>query len=256
MRALTNTKDDGLIDEAEPRPLAPIVGPLVVQGNRTAMTFHCVTGRNFTNTGLPTQRSSDTCFIKGFKDSYSITSNSGVPWRHRRIVFSVRNNLIFRTQDETPGSGGGFRWTPILQNGGDYYRNMIDISYNSYASVRDYLISFLFEGDIGKDWSSYTNAKVATKRLTLHSDRTVLLNAGSERGVTRFTRRYDSFNKNMYYDTDEIGSDEKGSIPFASNSVHGLGDVYIVDLFTPHGFGNAGDRLMVDTQSTFYWHEK
>nr|QJB18649.1 MAG: capsid protein [Genomoviridae sp.] len=257
MRALTNVDANGNLVSTDPRASAPNFNNLKVRGNRTSVSLFCPTARGYSfNDRLDTLRNSDTCFMRGFCDTYDVTSNSGVPWHHRRIVFSCKGNRSLRGPDSDGGSTGPFPWTPALVDSGDYYRNMMDISSTDYSGIRDYLTNYVFDGEAGTDWNSWLNAKCARDRITLHSDRTVLLNPGNERGMTKKYRRYDSYNRNLHYDTDERGSDNKGFTPWAAEKTAGMGDVFVVDIFSPHAFGTADDLLDVNVQSTLYWHEK
>lgn len=257
MRALTNVNTAGGLNATNPRATAPSTNDLFIRGDHTAITVHSITARDFSfNDRVNTTRNSDTCFMKGFVDSYDVTTNSGLSWQHRRIVFSAKGLNALRVSYDDGGSTGPFTWPPQLTDGGDYYRNMMDIQYSDYADLRTYITSYLFDGEVNIDWNSWTNAKLAKQRFTVHSDRTVIFNAGNERGMNKKYRMYDAFNRNLYYDVDEQGTEGKGTTPWAANRTAGMGDAWVVDIFAPHSFGNGDDRMQVNVQSTLYWHEK
>ena len=63
----------------------------------------------------------------------------------------------------------------------------------------------LFEGAGNVDWADVNSAKVDTRRIDLHYDKTITINSGNSSGVFRTYRRWHPMNKNLVYDDDQDG---------------------------------------------------
>lgn len=62
-------------------------------------------------------------------------------------------------------------------------------------------------------------------------------------------------NKNLVYDDDESGDQEATSYQSVESKA-GMGDYYVLDLIQAGSGGGTGDVILVQANSTLYWHEK
>jgi len=59
----------------------------------------------------------------------------------------------------------------------------------------------------------------------------------------------------LIYDEDEVG-DETANRLLSSQSPRSMGDVYVIDFFSPELGGTADDELRLLPTGTLYWHER
>lgn len=210
----------------------------------------CATGRSMVTgstqpplSALEATRTSSTVFMRGLKERCEITTNNGLPWQWRRIVFSVKNLW----NDFTYTSS--FSTVSLTSNG---YRRTVN---EAWGLNRDMVLSYLFRGTRSLDWNDEITAPIDSRRLTIHYDKVRTIASGNERGVVRSYRMWHPFNKNLVYDDDELGSDEATAV-YSVGSKAGMGDVYVIDIFKPRGGSTSSDQLAFGPNATLYWHEK
>jgi len=190
-----------------------------------------------------TLRNTSDVYMKGYRELLSVTPNSGINWKWRRIVF------------ETKGTRPDPAGVSILTSDG-YKRLWKLLPDATFAGITD----SLFEGKENKDWSNSFMGKVDTNNYTVRYDKTVVLKSGNDNAHEHNFRHYFPFNRRFVYDDDENGlsEDNRG---WAVQGKAGMGDVFILDYFvdvggvTPGG-EEPGDVLYLRSQSTLYWHEK
>ena len=188
-------------------------------------------------------RETDRIFVRGFKESITLTSNSPASWRWRRVVFALKGFVDQLLPGLTAASGAQ-----------GYVRLIPDFSTAAATTSRNLLESILFRGAAGTDWQTVFTAKVDTQRVTLLSDKVRTLNSGNSNGRFFKHRQWYPINKTLLYGNDETGETENAT----QNSVlskPGIGDIFVVDFFECAS-GNAADQLYFEPECTFYWHEK
>lgn len=209
----------------------------------------CPTAREFE----PTQndladRNAQTIYARGYREQTDLRLSGSQPYRWRRIVFSCKGLPDkFLTQDPTFGTS----YFSLQVSPAGYVRQSNVLPVNAFAIVN----SVVFKGTISNDWISPMNAKTDTQKLTIHSDRSMVLNPGNQSGLFRNVKNWYPLNKNLTYSDDEAGtsiSTSRFSSPYDRRT---MGDLFIYDLF--ESISNVQDsQLLVRHQGTFYWHEK
>jgi len=214
-------------------------------GSSTSYVF-CPTYRT-RGLGVNTEalRESDTIYRKGYREVVTLSPNKGTTWKWRRIVFETRGFRPITTNVSVLTSSG---WRRLWQA--------------FPTAERDALWASLFEGG-NPDWSTNFTAKVDTNMVKLHSDKIRYLRSGNDSAHEHRFRCYYPFEKNMTYVGDEDGLDIKSdaSTGYAAPGMKGMGDVFIIDMFTdiggtPPSPGVTGDFLSIRIDATDYWHEK
>lgn len=227
-------------------------GNFAVQGiNPTADPvgfLFCPTARVFEGTQNDlSDRNAQTIFARGYREWTDIRMSGAQPFRWRRIVFSAKglpdkflaaDPTFISAYYSTTTTSGYVRQSNVLPSG-------------AFGIVN----SILFKGVASVDWSTPMSAKVDTQKLTVHSDKSMVLNPGNQSGLLRNVKNWYPLNRNLTYGDDEAGTGLLTS-PFASPlDRHGMGDLFIYDLF--ESVSNTADTTLgVRHQGTFFWHEK
>lgn len=188
-------------------------------------------------------RTATTVFVRGLKERIEITTNNGLPWQWRRIVFAQKGMWNDITQTST------FQLSSLTSSG---YRRLVN---EAWGTSRSFLTNYLFRGVVGNDWNDEINAPIDTRRVTVLYDKTRAISSGNERGVMRTYKLWHGINKNLVYDDDENGGAEDSSA-FSVSSKAGIGDIYVIDIFRPRGGSVPGDQLAFGPSATLYWHER
>lgn len=189
-------------------------------------------------------RGRTTVFMRGLKERLTLTTNNGLPWQWRRIVFATKGFAA-----PFP-FGGNF----YLYNNSNYgYRR----TWNETPtpSIRLNLTAPMFKGVEGVDWKDEIVAPIDTSRITLLYDKVRMITSGNDRGAMKSYSMWHGINKNFIYDDDEDAGKVVAS-PWHTLAKQGVGDVMIVDIFRPRGGSSATDTLSVGSSTTLYWHEK
>jgi len=206
------------------------------QGSQSIFMF-CATARekDFAASGLPSERGASTVFWKGVSEAVSLTVATGVAWKWRRLVFSSKGLRENSTTIELSPGGWARPW-------------------NAYGDATT--LSRLFQGTQGIDFNSYMLAKPNRDLMTIMYDKTRVLRSGNASPHEHHVKMWHGLNKTMYYDDDENGTVVPGvTNRWAAISNHGLGDVYIMDIFDCID-GVAADKITIRSHTTAYWHEK
>jgi len=186
-------------------------------------------------------RTSSTTYVKGLRERISLQTNSGLLWTWRRIVFDYKGTASYF---------GPLLPTNVLTSGG-YARGLVEVTGTSLSNLQ----SLVFDGTQGTDWRDPLTAKVDSSLINLHSDKTIIIKPDLATGTIKNLTWYYPFEKNLHYQEDEIGGEATDGL-YASQGKAGMGDVIIYDIIAPKGGGDFADRMTVDIQSTYYWHEK
>lgn len=196
------------------------------------------------NQYLATARNAETCFMRGLKEHVRIQTNSPLPWKWRRVCFTLKGDFL----------------AELAPSGTLYYDNWDSIGNvrlvsQTNAIFRSAMDRILFKGSFGKDYRNYIDAVLDTDTVNVKCDKTMSIHSGNQQGVWRTFDMWHPMNKNLVYGDDESG-DGVSSTGFSTPSKLGMGDYYIVDMIQPSLSGVNTDRLLIDITSTLYWHEK
>lgn len=199
------------------------------------------------------QRTSTTCFMRGFSEHLRVQTSSGLPWFHRRICFTTRGqtsfNIIDPADTQVQASGNS------IDTSSGQQRLWLNSQINNQPNTVSNQQAQLFKGKKDIDWNDIIIAPVDTSRVDLKYDKTWVIKSGNQSGTLISRKLWHSMNKNLVYRDDEEG--EAMETQYSSvASKQGMGDYYILDLFQAGVGGGAGDVLNVFSNSTLYWHEK
>lgn len=197
-------------------------------------------------------RTSQSVYVRGLSEHVRIQTSSPLPWFYRRIVFRIKLGG-FPVAETSPLT------TPV-----DYYQDtnsvgMRRLLYNyiggSTPNTTSNIQSYLFKGRGGLDWNEMIVAPIDTAQVDLMYDKTFTLKSGNNLGTVREFKFWHGCNKNLVFDDDEDGAEMDPSY-YSVRSKPGMGDLYVVDLFSGGaGLGN-NDIVSFNTTATLYWHEK
>lgn len=211
-----------------------------------------ITGGN-TNLGVdPCDRTSSTCFIRGFKENLRIQTSTPLPWIWRRLVFTSKSN-VFNTQVAADTATPKF--SPYSDTSVGMGRLWLNLQATGATATIATMNAVIFRGTLNQDWNDVITAKVDTSRITVMSDVTRTIRTGNSNGHFSERKLWYPMNKNIVYDDDESGAAVTTSY-YSTTSKAGMGDVYIVDYLVPGVGGAAGDLINLNSTATLYWHEK
>jgi len=223
---------------------------LVIPSNQAVVaTLFCPTGRNMDNnsTDEPSSRQKSLTYARGYKEVTTYRTSGGSPYRHRRIVFSLKGGpALFLLGDTSFATQYYTLFTSIGQ-----VRQNATLPTN----LQNVLTSIVFRGGVNIDWFSVFNAKVDTSRVTIHSDKTVIINPGNATGSHRLKKMWYPLNKNLMYGDDEQGPNIN-STPFSTQGRIGMGDLYLLDFYQSTVSEGGAAAMGVNHEGTYYWHEK
>lgn len=235
-------------------------GSAFVLGSRTGVFLFQVSAMDMSSTsgGADTitnqaERTSQTCFMRGYSEHLRIQTNSATPWFHRRICFATRGGSPF-TQVNS-----GDTQVQASGNSVDTTNGMERLWLDGYVNNQGLTIAaqwgVLFKGVSGKDWVDPILAPVDTTRVDLKYDKTFCYRSGNQSGMIKETKFWHPMNKNLVYDDDESGEVEASSY-FSVDDKRGMGDYYIMDIVNSGLTGSGSDIINLNSNSTLYWHEK
>lgn len=199
------------------------------------------------------ERTSQTCYMRGFSENIRMQTNSATPWFHRRICFTSRGGSPF-----TQVASGD---TPLQSSGNsvDTTNGQERLWFNAFVNAQGLTIAaqegIIFKGAQNIDWNDPIVAPIDTARIDLKFDKTWLIKSGNQNGTILERKVWHPMNKNLVYDDDESGEQESSSY-FSVDDKRGMGDFYILDIFQAGVGAGAGDLLSIIANSTLYWHER
>jgi len=195
-------------------------------------------------------RTATTCFMRGLSERIDIQTNSSLPWRWRRICITTKDNSYDHSDLGALQAYGGW----LLSSAG-IVRPWVNSYINNNGTTQAGQWVDLFEGAGNVDWADVNSAKVDTRRIDLHYDKTITINSGNSSGVFRTYRRWHPMNKNLVYDDDQDGG-KMDSSHLSVTDKRGMGNYIVLDFFQPHASATSADRLILRSNSALFWHEK
>lgn len=182
------------------------------------------------------------CFLRGVSERVYIETNSGIPWRWRRIVFQAIGNPFNDSNTSTTAK---------------YYRQNVT-GYTRLVTLAPDVTDIqatVFKGEDLLDWEDAINAAVDNRRIKVLYNKVKTIQPGNIAGVAKNFKMWHPINKNMHYDDREEGI-QKATSAFASERPSNCGDTYILDIFQTTAASSSTDTLDFKPQATWYWHEK
>jgi len=232
------------------------VGPAYVNGVGSGFFLWLATANDLTNGGggvntvsQEAARTSTTCYMRGLSEKLRIQTNSGLPWFWRRICFTFRGPFYPATDSPTQSP----RFFQDTSNG--IVRLWFNTDVNNTPNLRNQIDGLIFKGAKGVDWNDVIVAPTDTRRITVKYDKTRILRSGNANGTVKECNMWHPMNKNLVYDDDESGDQEAASYQ-SVDSKAGMGDYYVLDLISAGTGGSTSDGLLIQANSTLYWHEK
>lgn len=185
-------------------------------------------------------RTSEQIYAVGVKEVITLETNNAASWRWRRICFTSKDDF---------GEGDP-----------DTSRYMRRTSNGMVRLVRaendpTYLQDQLFEGQRNQDWLSMITAPVSTRHFTVKYDKTRIIRSANDSGLTHTYRLWHPMRHNLQYDGEQAGESLIDSAVSATGN-RGMGNFYVVDIFTKHGTNDNVSTLSFTPEASFYWHEK
>ncbi|QCS37579.1 capsid protein [Tortoise genomovirus 17] len=237
---------------------AAIGNKILTSANPLQATIWCATARPlreiFTNDRgeVTAGRNARTCFIRGLKFNDTYVTDDGEGWRHRQIIFTNKGDLPLGEENE-----GDRTISSVTSSDGreTFYRGMADLPLES----RTPLFALLFKGNGNPsagvlDWTDLINAPVDRTRFKVLSDRHVNIRSGNDSGTVLSRKTWVPINKNLVYGDEEVGN-QMFSTYKSTTGKPGIGDVYVLDIFTCINVA-AGSTMLFNPTTTLYWHEK
>ncbi|AXB22597.1 capsid protein [Lynx canadensis faeces associated genomovirus CL1 46] len=240
---------------------SPGVGGLYVNGSAaSAMSVFCPTARSLVSAGTTnltvdvSDRTSSTCFMRGYRENLRIQTSSPLPWLWRRIVFTSKGGTPFGSQLASDQSQY-VKYAPYSDTTIGMARLWFNLSNNNTPNTLASIQSVLFRGTINQDWNDVITAKVDTSRVTVMSDKTMTIRTGNANGHFSERKLWYPMNKNIVYDDDESGAAMTTAYS-STEAKPGMGDMYVADFLVPGIGGTASDIISLNCTATLYWHEK
>lgn len=192
-------------------------------------------------------RTSSRCYMRGLKENIGIRTDTGAPWKWRRVCFRLKGDVFYGI--ETASALMSYLDTGATGAG----TSRIATTWTQSVFLFDQIARVIFKGTRNYDWNDEFLAPLDTNRISVEYDHTTTIQAGNESGVMRTYRRWHGMNKNLYYDDDEDGSGT-ALRKYSTEGIKGMGDYYVIDMFKSNGVST--DQLELSYNSTLYWHEK
>lgn len=242
-------------------------GPLVMGGGASiapAFGMHIVpwlaTARDLDNSaggGLPAQmaqRTATSCFMRGLRETIRLSTSTSSPWEWRRVCFTLKGNPV--TVVNSTGVLVPY-WYETAPDG--WIRLALDLTASSATSdqlaIAAQLVTHIFEGTYGSDFSDILTAKLDTTKISVRYDHTTNIQSSNNSGTQNVFKRWHGMNHNLIYEDTENGALMTEGIT-STEGRPGMGDFYVVDFFKPHPSATASDQLSFQPQATLYWHER
>lgn len=180
-------------------------------------------------------------------------SNSGMPWFHRRICFTSRGNSPFQTvsTSDTPLNPS----IPYADTSNGIQRLFLNANINLTPVTLAAQQGVIFKGAVQQDWTDTIIAPLDTARIDVKFDKTWTMQSGNANGFVKERKLWHKMERNIIYDEDEAGEVESSTY-FSTNTKAGMGDYYVLDIFSAGQTATTADVLLISANSTMYWHEK
>lgn len=222
---------------------------VLVSGTRASL--FCPTGQYPTFNKTEQDRTSQLVYARGYSEKIRISCGTSHQWAWRRIVFTFKGNIYgsdtgFGIDSDTVHRG--------TNNGATVYGRVFnELNGNAYVNIRD----LLYKGKEGIDWFEQRTAPIDTSRISLVRDTTMVLKSLNDDAHVHLMKMWYPLNKNLMYDDDAKGEDEKEGSAYSVRSKPGMGDLYIYDVFFPEfGLDSTSPAMSLNMEGRYYWHER
>lgn len=222
------------------------------------MSVFCPTARALTTAGAQNtitdvaDRTSTTCFMRGYKENVRVQTSSPLPWLWRRICFTIKGATFFANQGDSAPTQ---QYLPYSDTSIGMARKWFNLQVNNQPNTVAAYNGIIFKGTQNQDWNDVITAKVDTSRITVKSDLTRRITTGNNSGHFSERKLWYPLNKNLVYDDDENGASET-TVYYSTDAKAGMGDYFIVDYLVPGVGGTSTDVININCTATLYWHEK
>lgn len=192
--------------------------------------------------GDDNSRTSDNTFCRGYKETFTINTNSPDPWEFRYVAFHYKGDDLFVNATGTqfyspdPSSSG----TQMTRTAGVYPPTLLTT-----------LVSVMFQGSKGTDWTSEQIAPIDTSRITVRCDKKFYVKSGNDVGTSVRKTMWIPVNKNLIYD-----DDEKVASYLSTGGKPGCGDLYVIIFANVAGGAATASRASILFNGVYYWHER
>jgi len=197
-------------------------------------------------------RTSTSCYMVGLSEHIRIQTSTGLPWFWRRICFTYKADAFLITQASDTVVNP---YPPSLDTSGGMQRIFFNQYTNNMQATIDAQDAIIFKGSKNVDWTDTIIAPLDTSRITVKFDKTTVLRSGNAFGTVKESKLFHPMRKNIVYADDESGDTENTQY-YSVASKAGMGDYYVMDIFSPGSAGTSTDTLLLQANSTLYWHEK
>lgn len=195
-------------------------------------------------------RTASEIYTRGIAETITIEINDGTAWRWRRIAFCLKGNIL--RENTYP--------ITYTEPNGSTARTLRNISASPTSSSTSFLQyvalrNTVFRGAITSDWQAIFDAPIDTTKITLISDKVRTLTSGN--ASSRVIRRkvWTPFNKTLVYNDNENGVSQDTQ-RWSTVGKPGMGDVYVVDMFSASQYADTTSRMLFNPTTTLYWHER
>lgn len=233
------------------------LNPAILTGGASAprVFVWCATARNnevtpggrLGNKFDQATRTSSSCYMVGLKESIAIQVADGLPWQWRRICFTYKG--LATLGGALPSPNGAFY--PSVETSNGYCRVLNQLT----EAEQTQLWKLVFQGEQASDWNEPLTAKADNELISVKYDKTITVASGNEQGIIRKYNRWHGMGHNLQYADDEKGG-ANSAAAFSAQSRIGMGDYWIIDLFKPRVGSASTNQLLLNCESTLYWHEK
>lgn len=229
---------------------------ILTGGSSTPAVFAwCATARgNNVATGGPkgtkfdvASRTASDCYMVGLKESIEVQVADGLPWQWRRICFTFKGGPTAAGYLPT----GSSTWSPATIASNGYVRVLNQLT----SAQQETFFQLVMQGAQAVDWTDHLTAKTDTERITVKYDKTITIASGNEEGVIRKYNRWHPMRHTLMYDDDEKGGITE-PIGWSTESRRGMGDYWVVDIIKPRVGSVSANQMLLNCESTLYWHER
>lgn len=229
-------------------------GPAIVQASAGTQVFlwNSTAQSLDASSVIPNQasRTATSCYMRGLSEHLRISTSTGLPWFHRRVCFTTKLTL-----NSAINAGATIPRVTFFDSANGIERLWFNMSRNNDTADQETLYGYLFRGQNGADWTDPIVAPTDPTRVTVRFDKTWTYRSGNTVGTVKETKLWHGMNKTLVYDDDESGEAESQSY-YSTSAKPGMGNYFVVDIFSPLPGGSTSDLLRVDANSTLYWHER
>jgi hypothetical protein len=185
-------------------------------------------------------RTSESIFAVGLKERITLETNNAAPWQWRRICFTSKDDFGQRDPDTS-----------------EYFRRTSNgmVRLLRAEAEATYLQDQLFEGARNQDWLSMITAPVSNRHFSIKYDKTRVVKSQNNSGLTHNYKMWHSMRSTIQYEGEQAG-ETLIDAAVSTTGRRGMGNYYVVDIFTKHGVNDDQSTLRFLPEATFYWHEK